>query len=167
MTTNGWVFALWRPVTYTVGQSEDEWPIWCDLLLSIRKTETAHGGEMLTPNFVAYFCFLDFFFLFPDPALLWMSYVVVWVGLAPVDSYISRSLAIGSGTIRRYDGLVRGGVTSEEVCHCGVSFEVSYAQAPPSVEDSLFLAAFGSRCRTLSSSSTKSAYTMPCFPRWR
>ena len=47
----------------------------------------------------------------------------------------------------------------------GGSFEVSpYAQALPSVEDRLLLAACGSRCRTLSSSSsTMSAFTLPCF----
>jgi len=45
----------------------------------------------------------------------------------------------GNGTIRRC-GLVGVGVALlEEVCHCEVSFEVSYAQALPSVEHSLLL----------------------------
>jgi hypothetical protein len=81
---------------------------------------------------------------------------------------------MASGTIRRY-GLTGGGVTLlEEVCHLGVGFEVSfYAQVQPSMEettfwlpaeDSLFLAAFGSRCRTFKSSSTKSACILLCFP---
>ena len=46
-------------------------------------------------------------------------------------------LAIGSGTTRKC-GLVGVGVALlKEVCHSGVSFEVIYAQATPSVGHSL------------------------------
>ena len=46
---------------------------------------------------------------------------------------------IGSGTIRRC-GLVGQSVALlEEGCHCGAGFEVSYAQAMPSVANSFLL----------------------------
>ena len=39
----------------------------------------------------------------------------------------------GNGTIRRCGLVGVGVVLLEEVCHCGVGFEVSYAQDTPSV----------------------------------
>ena len=71
----------------------------------------------------------------------------------------------GSGPIRRY-GLVRVGmVLLEEVCHCGGGlWGLIYAQAMPSETDH-FLLPVSQDVRTLSSfSSTRSAYTLPCFP---
>ena len=68
---------------------------------------------------------------------------------------------MGSGTIWRC-GLNGEGVTFlEETYHCGGralrSYIYIYVQASPSVEFSIFQAAFGSGCRDLSSSSTMSA----------
>ena len=42
-----------------------------------------------------------------------------------------------SGTIRRHGIVGVGVVLLEEVCHCRVGFEVSYAQTMPSVAHSL------------------------------
>jgi hypothetical protein len=60
-------------------------------------------------------------------------------------------------------GLVGGDMALlEEECHCvGGPWRVSSAQAPLSAEEILLLAAFASRCRTLASSSTKSACMLP------
>ena len=59
--------------------------------------------------------------------------------------------------------LLGGVALVEEMQHCvGRALKVSYAQALTTVESSL-LAAFGSRCRTLGSSSTMSAWTLPFF----
>ena len=73
-------------------------------------------------------------------------------------------LAYRKCTIKR-SGLFRCGLVGESVT-VGVGFEVSYAQSLPSVNSSLFLAALRTRCRTLSSSTTMSACTLPCFQPW-
>jgi hypothetical protein len=56
---------------------------------------------------------------------------------------------MGSGTIRRW------------------ALRVPSAQAPPSVKENLLLTFWRPRCRILGSSSTTSAWMLPCFPPWR
>ena len=58
--------------------------------------------------------------------------VVVWIGKALIDLYVWKPGLWGVT-------LSGGVVLLEEVCHCRASFEVSYAQALPSMEYSLQL----------------------------
>ena len=64
----------------------------------------------------------------------------------------------GSGTIRKYGLFGVGVVLLEEVCHCGGRLW----DPPSSCLENNLLVAFRTRCRTLSSSSTISAWTLPC-----
>jgi hypothetical protein len=69
----------------------------------------------------------------------------------------------GSGNIKRCDLVGVAVALLEEVCHCGSGL----SNPPPShVGASFRLFAFGTRCRTLSSSSTMPAWTWPCFLPW-
>ena len=61
------------------------------------------------------------------------------------------------GTI--WHGLVGGSVSL-----CRWALRLPSVQTLPSAEDSLLLAAFRSRCRTLGSSNIKCACTLLCFP---
>jgi hypothetical protein len=72
--------------------------------------------------------------------------------------FVFECLAIRTGTTRR-GGLIGGVALLEEVCHCGGRALRSYMCDT----FSLLLAAFGSRCRRLGSSSILSAWTLPCF----
>jgi hypothetical protein len=50
----------------------------------------------------------------------------------------------------------------EEVCHCGGR----PGDPLPSCQEASLLSAFGWRCRTLSTSSPTSAWTLPCSQPW-
>jgi hypothetical protein len=77
--------------------------------------------------------------------------VVVCIGVVPIDSCV---WMLGPRVVTLLGMALLEKV--KEVCHWGAGLEVSGAQAMPSVAQSP--APFGSRCRTLSSSSTLSAY---------
>lgn len=68
---------------------------------------------------------------------------------------------IGSSINRRHGPVGVDVALLEKVCHGGM-FEVSHAQVWPSIALSL-PAAYQSRCRALSSSSTVSVYMPPCY----
>lgn len=72
-------------------------------------------------------------------------------------------LAIRSGTIR-CDFIGVGVPLLGKWVIAEAGFEVSYAQALPTENSSLLLAALGSGSRTLSSSGTISAYMLPMLP---
>lgn len=75
--------------------------------------------------------------------------------------------SVGTDIIRRCDLIGAGVALLEKVCHWRQGFEVSNAQARPSLSLSL-PAICRSRCTTLgSSSSTMFAYASPFFPPWR
>jgi hypothetical protein len=59
--------------------------------------------------------------------------------------------------------LLGGVALLEGMCHCGGG-ALRSPSAQSSGEERLLVAAFGSRCRTLDSSSTKSAFRMPMHP---
>jgi hypothetical protein len=76
--------------------------------------------------------------------------VVVRTGMALIDFMCLNACPIMSGTIRRC-GLVGGKSVTVEVSFKGHTYKLKLY---PSVEDSFLLAAFGSRCKTLGTSST-------------
>jgi hypothetical protein len=85
--------------------------------------------------------------------------LVVWLGLSPIDSCLS-AWPTGSGTTGR-SGLVGGSVSLWEW-----ALRLSMFKLCPVWNESLLLGAFGSRCRILGSSSTMSAWMLPCFLPW-
>ena len=112
--------------------------------------------------------------------------VAVWLGLAPSQLLWFECWAIESGTIRRCGLIGEGcGFVGGCVSLCRQAFRAPMLRLcpvwkrdpPPGFlrkpvsswlpkKASLLLAAFGSRYRTLDSSSTMSAWVLPCFLQW-
>lgn len=73
-------------------------------------------------------------------------------------------LGTGSGTIRRCIPVGGDGVLLVEVCNCGDGLKDTPLTCVKEYLSILF--AFGTRCRTFSSSSTMSVWILPCFLPW-
>ena len=112
-------------------------------------------------NMLSWF-FLTFFFLCWD-LHIWSSLLVISCG--SLNKFGPQRLMCLNAWAMRV-ALLGGVALLEEVCHCGVVSGFSCTQALSSADDSLFLTAFRSRCRTLRSSSIKSTCTISCFLPW-